>query len=469
MEGSEATTSKVVDSAPDMICKGCEKVLSDSKKLKHIVHSSCKQHYSEKEMDYFRELAAERKKLKDKEHYNRNKASIRAKQEEKLKQRRENKQDLFTLTDTCKSCNKTFPETSILKHITHSKSCLKQYNEEFEDEFSFLRHSADEGKKDIDADNWAMNKASISSKKAEKYSPAKRKEDYEKKKAIRDQLTETCKSCKKNFLDTTIKKHIAQKQSCKDEYTDEQIEFMTGWAKERKRLMEINHREENKEALAVKRSHRNKEKKEKKHEEMIAENIRCSRIRFSGNKITHERNARIENEIKFNVAKNNFYPVFKTFHTYKLSKEDLKTVNTFQKTFQDMFDKFESEIDKVASATKDMEYEYQPELVYTLESRDRNPEKYNNRQSSFSKLQDLWSTLMRPNYQIRDDWHDLCLKIDLTLKEIATRMKKSYEWEDSCFCDECLRVKNIDSKEEAKLRKKMTDRIFASGRCPKLN
>ena len=75
MENSEATTSKVVDSA-SATCKGCKKVLSDSIKLKHIIHSPCRQHYSKKEMDYFRDLAAERKSLKDKEYYHKNKESM---------------------------------------------------------------------------------------------------------------------------------------------------------------------------------------------------------------------------------------------------------------------------------------------------------------------------------------------------------------------------------------------------------
>ena len=131
MDNSKATTSKVVDSA-SATCKGCKKVLSDSNKLRHITHSSCRQHYSKKEMDHFRDLAAERKSLKEKEYYRKNKESIRAKQEEKLEQSRKKRQDSSILKDTCKSCNKIFPETSILKHITHSKSCLKQYNEEFE-------------------------------------------------------------------------------------------------------------------------------------------------------------------------------------------------------------------------------------------------------------------------------------------------------------------------------------------------
>ena len=116
-----------------------------------------------------------------------------------------------------------------------------------------------------------------------------------------------------------------------------------------------------------------------------------------------------------------------------------------------------------------MEYEYNPDHCYTQEQYLKNPEKYHNIKGSFDKLEDMWSTLMRPNYQIRDEWHDLCLNIDLTLKGIATTLKKPYEWEANCFCDKCLRVKDINAKEEKKLRKKMKDKIFASGKYPKLS
>ena len=463
MEKSKATTSKMVDST-SATCKGCKKVLSDSNKLRHITHTTCRQHYSKEEMNHFRDLAAERKSLKEKEYYSKNKESIRAKREEKLEQSKRNRQDPLTLIDTCKSCNKTFPETSILKHITHSKSCLKQYNEEFEYEFGFLRYWAEQQKKDWDVENFTVNKASIYAKQA-----TRRTEMYEKKKAIRDQLTETCKSCKKKFWDTSFLKHIGQKQSCKEEYTDEELDFMTGWAKERKRLYNIDYREENKEALALKRSQRNKEQKEKKKEEIIAKSIQNSKRFFRSSKLRYERNARIENKIAFDVGKNNFFQVFQTFQTYALSEKDSKKIGLFKKRFQDMFDKFESEIDQVAANTKDMEYEYDPDLIYTLEQYDKNPEKYNHRNDSFSKLEDMWSNLMRPNYQIRNEWHDLCLNVDLTLKEIAKKLKKPYEWESSCFCDECLRVKSINAKEEKKLRKKMKDKIFASGKYPKLS
>ena len=437
-------------------CQYCKRFFDDSKILKHATFSKCKKQYTDKELDNLRNLADQRKKRKD---------------SERRHKIRENKleQNNLVLKEICKSCNRNFSENSILNHINQSKSCLKQYNEEFESDMGWLRHLSDERKKYFEAENWAENKASISAKRAGKYSPTQRKEKYEKKKEIRDQLTETCKSCKKNFWDTSFLRHIGQKQSCKEEYTNEQLEFMRGWAKERKRLNEIDYREQNKEALAVRRSQRNKEKKEKKREEMIAEHIRVSKITFRNNKLTYERDARIENKIRYDGSKEIFYPVFQTFQKYKLSKKDSQAIVMFQKSFKDMFDKFESEIDKVAAVTKDMEYEYEPDLVYTSESRAKNPEKYKNRKGSFRKLADLWSTLTRSNYQIRDEWHDHRLNIDLTLKEIATKLKKPYEWEDSCFCDKCLSVKNIDAKKEEKLRRKMMDRIFASGKCPKLS
>ena len=103
---------------------------------------------------------------------------------------------------------------------------------------------------------------------------------------------------------------------------------------------------------------------------------------------------------------------------------------------------------KFAAVTKNMEYEYVTYLVYTLESMAENQEKYKNRKGSILKIDNLWSTLTRSNYQIRDEWHDHRLNIDLTMKDITTKLKNPYEWEDSCFCEKCLGVKNIDAKEE---------------------
>ena len=42
--------------------------------------------------------------------------------------------------------------------------------------------------------------------------------EHEKKKEIRDQLTETCKSCKKKFWDTSFLRHIGQSKVCKAYY-----------------------------------------------------------------------------------------------------------------------------------------------------------------------------------------------------------------------------------------------------------
>ena len=53
-----------------------------------------------------------------------------------------------------------------------------------------LRDWAKERKRRKDSDHWRENKASIATK---------RKEKYEKKKAVRDTLTHTCKSCKASY------------------------------------------------------------------------------------------------------------------------------------------------------------------------------------------------------------------------------------------------------------------------------
>ena len=109
------------------------------------------------------------------------------------------------------------------------------------------------------------------------------------------------------------------------------------------------------------------------------------------------------------------------------------------------------------------------ELLKRLEERERNPEKYKERpKGSFEKLADCWGKLMNPNYQIRDEWHDLCINTDFSLKEIATKLKKSYFWSDSCHCEKCKAVKNMTANEEKRLIERTMERLYASGKIPKL-
>ena len=482
MENSKPSTSKDGTNTShnehsDKICKGCGKVFAVTKILKHISHTPCQEQYTKEEMKMLRKLADERKKKRDKEHRDKSR-------ETKLEQ------DKWAITETCKSCNKVFSDTSILKHIPHTESCQKGYSEY---DMGLLRFLANERSKDIDFDYYQMNQESIAKNRAKRYNAAHRKQIYEEKKAKRDYLIDTCKSCKKKLWHTSILRHIGQKKPCKDNYALEQIDILRGWAKEKKRLKEIDYKEENreklllqqmeyyeknKEALASKRSYKNKEitkeRKKKKHEEMMAISIKSDKSNFSSQKLSRERNARIENEIHFDSAKTNFFPVFQLFQTYKLSKKDSKAIDMFQNRFKEMFSKFESEIDKVVTITKDMEYECMgtithEELLKRLEERERNPEKYKERpKGSFEKLADCWGKLMNPNYQIRDEWHDLCINTDFSLKEIATKLKKSYFWSDSCHCEKCKTVKNMTANEEKRLIERTMDRLYASGKIPKL-
>ena len=61
---------------------------------------------------------------------------------------------------------------------------------------------------------------------------------------------------------------------------------------------------------------------------------------------------------------------------------------------------------------------------------------------------------MHPGYQITNEWHDFRLSIDLALKEIATKLKKPYEWSYDCLCEKCVGAKNIKGKGKGKKSKK---------------
>ena len=52
-------------------------------------------------------------------------------------------------------------------------------------------------------------------------------------------LLETCKSCNEKFEDKTILIHLNKKKSCKSKYSKEELEYIEGWSKERKKQFNI--------------------------------------------------------------------------------------------------------------------------------------------------------------------------------------------------------------------------------------
>ena len=128
MEKSKPSTSSKQN--VEKTCKSCKKIFDESRILKHITHGSCEENYTNEEMDTLRNLSYERRKRRNIEQRHKNR-------EKKLEL------DNLVLTEVCRSCHRTFSETSILKHITHSE-CIKDFND---DEMGLLRYLADERKK----------------------------------------------------------------------------------------------------------------------------------------------------------------------------------------------------------------------------------------------------------------------------------------------------------------------------------
>ena len=55
--------------------------------------------------------------------------------------------------------------------------------------------------------------------------------------------------------------------------------------------------------------------------------------------------------------------------------------------------------------------------------------------------------------QIKNEWHELKLKINRSLREIATKMKKPYSWVGDCTCEECKNAKQMQGKGKGKGKK----------------
>ena len=51
------------------------------------------------------------------------------------------------------------------------------------------------------------------------------------------------------------------------------------------------------------------------------------------------------------------------------------------------------------------------------------------------------------------EWHELEFKINLSLKDIATKMKRPYVWTGGCKCKKCQNAKNVKGKGKGKGKK----------------
>ena len=182
-----------------------------------------------------------------------------------------------------------------------------------------------------------------------------------------------------------------------------------------------------------KKTVRYKQQKEEKKQEMRRRGIERAKNDFEKSKESYEKDARYSNKLPYSIAKDKFPQVFAEFKTYSLSEEDSQELVLLENSIEETYKKFENDISRVANIAKDLKYENNCcKILDDLYSKTNN-----------------WKTS-----KIQEEWHQLRLKIDLSLKEIATKLKKPYEWTYKCHCQECLDAKKLKGKGKGKKIKK---------------
>ena len=235
------------------------------------------------------------------------------------------------------------------------------------------------------------------------------------------------KSCKKKMGDKSILKHISQKESCMKDYSKADMDYLRNWADKRNKEKKSNYYERNKSSIIAEKSMRYKEEKEKKKEEIRRKRIESDKRTFESSKNFKEKQARSHNSVDYSVAKNNFPQVFAEFKTFNLSEEDFQLILSLEYSIEEKYNKFENEINRFANLAKELKYEINV---------------------SWSNLEDLYHPI-EPSLIVKE-WHKLEFEINLSLKDIATKMKRPYVWTGGCKCRECQNAQNVKGKGKGK-------------------
>ena len=102
------------------------------------------------------------------------------------------------------------------------------------------------------------------------YTERKKTSKAEAKKKSKQGLLKACKSCKKKMGKKSILMHLSQKESCKNDYTEEEMDFLRGWSDKRKKQNESNYYQRKKKQLSQK-YHKGTKRKKIKRERKLEE------------------------------------------------------------------------------------------------------------------------------------------------------------------------------------------------------
>ena len=176
----------------------------------------------------------------------------------------------------CVHCKKTFPFKSILQHATKSECPFSP--EELESLRKKSQNIRSTKKKIAMAKRYERNKDQIGKnyrkRKVERKERILKRESensglsgYEiymmnkKKGKLNLDLLEICKSCKIEFGDTSILKHLKD-PACRKDYDLEELEYITGWSEKKKELVYLDFYERKKVEIKQRSKQRWAENKE---------------------------------------------------------------------------------------------------------------------------------------------------------------------------------------------------------------
>lgn len=199
---------------------------------------------------------------------------------------------------TCKKCSVTFLFKSILQHAIKSP-CKESYSQDhlssLKKQPQYIRSAKQKIKM---AERYQLNKEKVRKKYQQKKYDYKTRiwkdkfgpsnstvmsvDQYfkeENKEKLTLELLDIGKSCKKEFGDTSILRHL-QDKSCSKDYDLEEMEYIRGWATERKKIIYSDYYENNKQEIKLKskeywaenkasRVSQRREKAEKKKQDLL--------------------------------------------------------------------------------------------------------------------------------------------------------------------------------------------------------
>ena len=140
----------------------------------------------------------------------------------------------IVVSSQCKACKKDFTKSSILRHISHKVSCKGSYSSEEIQLFRIWKKRRNEEGRQRHHDPVKRRQRYIKDK--QKYVPGSPIKTFDKKQPIateNSKITTRCRSCEVVFTTSTIFQHISHSSSCKNFYSEEDLQKFDEWTKDR--------------------------------------------------------------------------------------------------------------------------------------------------------------------------------------------------------------------------------------------